>query len=277
MQESDVIKSQLFWKWMLVNIIVMTVYWAIYEPLRWGPYFSPLQLFPNPDGPMLILLLTGYSLVLGLAHWFVLKSRLEKIRLLIGGVSAGIILGFVAKGTLIFFLRPLFNLWDGVTDGLSLIVREDIFGGAVWGSILGLGQWFVLRKRLPRAGLLLMANIVALSAGSVVANGIIFHIYSYLITLGVILGILLFLLGLWILFRKDLSGRGWMVFRKPVLGYIAIVIFIRIISPVILDLDFMHWHVHHATCGAFGGILLGLTYGLITGTTLCFLFEERKG
>ncbi|MGB3513659.1 MAG: hypothetical protein WBA93_31535 [Microcoleaceae cyanobacterium] len=96
--------------------------------------------------------------VVGLAQWLVLRNRIFRARwwivvnivawLLIGASSLGA-LGWVAPRTEQILLRLL----------------HGFINGAVVGAVLGLGQWFVLRKQIYREEWWMVANIFAWAVG----------------------------------------------------------------------------------------------------------------
>ncbi|MEM1171038.1 MAG: hypothetical protein AAGJ08_18660 [Cyanobacteria bacterium P01_H01_bin.35] len=96
--------------------------------------------------------------VVGLAQWLVLRNRIFRSKwwvvvsivswLLIGASSLGA-LGWIAPRTEQIFLR----LFHGFING------------AIVGGILGLGQWFVLRKQIYQEDLWVIANIIAWAIG----------------------------------------------------------------------------------------------------------------
>ncbi|MDJ0517123.1 MAG: hypothetical protein QNJ74_13010 [Trichodesmium sp. MO_231.B1] len=96
--------------------------------------------------------------VIGLAQWLILRNRIFRSKwwvvvsivswLFIGASSLGA-LGWIAPRTEQIFLR----LFHGFING------------AIVGAILGLGQWFVLRKQIYREELWIIANIIAWAIG----------------------------------------------------------------------------------------------------------------
>ncbi len=96
--------------------------------------------------------------IIGSAQWLVIKNRFFREQwwsavsiltwLLIGASSLGA-LGWIAPRTEQIWLR----LFHGFING------------AVVGAILGLGQWFVLRKQIYREEWWMIANIVAWALG----------------------------------------------------------------------------------------------------------------
>ncbi|NEP91389.1 MAG: hypothetical protein F6K18_33880 [Okeania sp. SIO2C2] len=96
--------------------------------------------------------------VIGLAQWLVLRNYIFRSRwwvvltivtwLLIGASSLGA-LGWVAPRT----------------EQISVRLFHGLINGAIVGAILGLGQWFVLRKQIYWEEWWIIANIIAWSVG----------------------------------------------------------------------------------------------------------------
>lgn len=96
--------------------------------------------------------------VMGLAQWLVLRNRIFRARwwvvvsivvwLLIGASSLGA-LGWIAPRTEQILVRVLHGFINGV----------------VVGAVVGLGQWFVLRKQIYREEWWMVANIFAWAVG----------------------------------------------------------------------------------------------------------------
>ncbi|MGK7923618.1 MAG: hypothetical protein AB4080_26835 [Trichodesmium sp.] len=96
--------------------------------------------------------------VIGLGQWLILKNRIFRSKwwvvvsigtwLLIGGSSLGA-LGWIAPRT----------------EQISLRLFHGFINGAIVGAILGLGQWFILRKQIYREEWWIVANIIAWSFG----------------------------------------------------------------------------------------------------------------
>ncbi|ABG51845.1 MAG: hypothetical protein O4861_17895 [Trichodesmium sp. St16_bin4-tuft] len=96
--------------------------------------------------------------VVGLAQWLVLRNRIFQSRwwvvvsivawLLIGASSLGA-LGWIAPRTEQIWLRLFYG----------------VINGAIMGGILGLAQWFVVKRQISRPQRWIMANILAWAIG----------------------------------------------------------------------------------------------------------------
>jgi len=60
-----------------------------------------------------------------------------------------------------------------VSNAWAEAVLVLVMSGAVLGTVFGFAQWFVLRKQFKRAAVWLLATAVAVSAGMMVAPGVI--------------------------------------------------------------------------------------------------------
>jgi len=67
------------------------------------------------------------------------------------------------------------SLWLFVFLIISTIMA---FIGAIVGGLLGIGQWFVLRKRVPRSGQWVLASSVGVAVGSFLSGPIDYAIFS---------------------------------------------------------------------------------------------------
>jgi len=80
-----------------------------------------------------------FGTTLGTAHWWILRRHLRPAASWIGAT----LLGFVVAGSIIF------GMMNGSEPDTSLMTK--LGHGLVLGAALGLGQWFILRRRLDEA------------------------------------------------------------------------------------------------------------------------------
>lgn len=95
---------------------------------------------------------------IGLAQWLVLRQRLKLARwwILVSLVSWGLIgssslgaIGWVAPRTLLLKLR----------------VTVGILDGTLVGTLIGIGQWFVIRQQVKSASVWILANAIGWGIG----------------------------------------------------------------------------------------------------------------
>ncbi len=134
-----------FWlQWVLVTIIgfLVSLYWV--------------EVGERPDIRAVEGAIGGA--VIGLAQWLVLRQRFSQAWWwvlaslvswgLMGGSGFGAV-GWVAPRTLSIPLRVAFG----------------VVNGAIVGGLMGMAQWLVLSKQIPKAWRWILANIVAWAIG----------------------------------------------------------------------------------------------------------------
>ncbi len=135
--------------------------------------------------------------VVGTAQWLVLRRPLKSIKWRVWVLATAI--GAFVAWTL-GMIPSTFIFTGADTGGASSAQMSDLMVytlaavmGFVLGSILGVPQWLVLRRHLPKAGWWVLANALAWMVGMVVVFGGINFIPSGGSTITIPLMLLLFL------------------------------------------------------------------------------------
>jgi len=96
--------------------------------------------------------------VIGLAQWLILKNRILRSKWwVVVSIGAWLLIGASSLGAL-GWIAPR-------TEQISLRLFHGFINGAIVGGILGLGQWFILRKQIYREEWWIIANIIAWGFG----------------------------------------------------------------------------------------------------------------
>ncbi|MDJ0556474.1 MAG: hypothetical protein QNJ68_18945 [Microcoleaceae cyanobacterium MO_207.B10] len=96
--------------------------------------------------------------IVGLGQWFVLRNRIFRARWwVVVNIVAWILIGASSLGALGWIAPRTEQIWLRLFHGL--------INGAVVGAVLGLGQWFVLRRQVYREEWWIVANILAWGLG----------------------------------------------------------------------------------------------------------------
>ena len=144
--------SGLFASWVLVLLMVRVVSEAFGEQLRGE------QVVNGPVGGAVLVALLGISF--GTAQWLFLRQYLSQA----GWWIVATVVGFAVGVPVLAWLRP----WPGLlaADPHSTVseaagyVGGWALDGAVLGLAVGLAQWLLLRRHLPRAGWWVLATAV---------------------------------------------------------------------------------------------------------------------
>lgn len=96
--------------------------------------------------------------ILGLAQWLVLRNHIFRARWwIVVNIVAWLLIGASSLGAL-GWIAPR-------TEQILVRLLHGLINGALVGAILGLGQWFVLRKQIYREEWWMVANILAWAVG----------------------------------------------------------------------------------------------------------------
>jgi len=154
---------------------------------------------------------------------------------------------------------------------LNLVVLGgvgEVVGGTIWGLVVGIGQWLVLRRWLDRAGWWVLAT----AAGSLLAASVDVGLQGLL---GEKAGGLILMIGLgpgvgvlqWLFLRQQVTRAGWWLLASTVL--IGGAFLTGIVASLSLGLQ-ESGLAFIAVAGVVSGVLLGITSGL----TLAWLLRR---
>lgn len=118
---------------------------------------------------VMILIGTGEGVIVGLAQWLVLRHRLHHLRRRDWVMATA--LGALVAWTLGMLPSTLMAMNESagsspppeMSDALTYLLAATM--GSVLGPILGIPQWRVLRRHLPRASFWIWANAAAWMVG----------------------------------------------------------------------------------------------------------------
>ncbi|HEY5563299.1 MAG TPA: hypothetical protein VIK72_16395 [Clostridiaceae bacterium] len=99
------------------------------------------------------------GVTLGVAQWLLLRKYLNKV---------GYWILLTSIGWVLFNELNILNLF-GEAKGIAII--PDLIHGTVFGVILGVLQWLLLRKRLQKSSWWIIASIAASTLGVTVGDG----------------------------------------------------------------------------------------------------------
>ena len=117
---------------------------------------------------VLVLVMSGAVLgtVFGFAQWFVLTKQFKHAAVWVLSTAVAVSVGMT--------LVPIVILGLAYASNINVVGIDYVVSGAILGVVFGLPQWwFVLRKQFKRAAVWLLATAVAVSAGMMVAPGVI--------------------------------------------------------------------------------------------------------
>ena len=102
------------------------------------------------------------GLACGFAQWLILRKRLENI-------VVWIVATFLGWG--IFWSLNMAGLF-GEGNGVAGKVLEGLEHGALFGLLLGVFQWLIIRNKLRSAGWWVLVNVVSWSLGAAIGDGV---------------------------------------------------------------------------------------------------------
>lgn len=144
----------------------------------------------------------------------------------------------------------------------------EVVGETIWGLLVGIGQWLVLRQWLDRAGWWILAiaggNLLATSVG-VVLQGVLGEDVGGLILtigLGLVPGVLQ-----WLFLRQQVARAGWWVLASTVLVFGALLAGVAAGSGVGLKEGGFGF-------GAVAGIVSGVVFAVMSGFVLIWLLRR---
>ena len=104
-----------------------------------------------------------------------------------------------------------FTICEAIKAFLASLAHALEYGldGAVLGTCIGIAQWLVLRRLIPRAGWWLLASIIGFAVGKGVSD-VVAHETGFVgfggAAIGAVLGI-----AQWIVLRRHVAQAGWWV------------------------------------------------------------------
>ncbi len=137
------------------------------------------------------------------------------------------------------------HLYWGIGVGIDVAFVAYV----VLGTTVGIMQWLVLRRRVPRSGLWILACAVSITTGSYVSQ--VMWMYD-IIVFGAVFGVLVGITQ-WSVMRRWVHRAGWWV-PASVIGWV------------------LGWFATSA--GDFAAFLIGGIAGIITGFALAMLFKH---
>ncbi|MCL4561597.1 MAG: hypothetical protein M1281_13415 [Chloroflexi bacterium] len=175
--------------------LVIVLWWllsAIIAVLLLGPLIGLISNLPgiNVDQLGAFTIPLAYALIAGTLQWLILRTRIKKAGwwplASLGGMGAGFLI--------------LFGLMAGLpqetAQSISSSLPEPVQGMLEWGieaGALGLVQWLVLRKSLPRAGWWIAISLLGgLLLGLMVGVGVqtpSWEVYAIPLCMGLIPGL----------------------------------------------------------------------------------------
>jgi hypothetical protein len=189
------------WPWFLKWIALTTIA-LLAAFLLMAPFSAVLLMIVNQLGDLSIIegyepdllnfvgFIIAFSFTLSAAQWQLLRKVLPNARGWFWATAAGLFLGGLTAGAIIFTL----------SDSLSLNSWQAVVYLLPVGSVIGIAQWLVLRRLLPNAFWIILIDIAAtcsiLLAGRAITS--IPELLVFLILPGGITG-----LGIWLLLRKN--------------------------------------------------------------------------
>lgn len=158
-------KSRIGWGFELQWMLASTIGWAVSVAASAAVnsvlsfalgVFDTLFNRPQATGPPLVFILVSGAAMgvvvgstTGLAQWFALRRRIGQAGWWILATTVGVSSGFLALAVI-----------RTITGALI-----ETMGAALIGIVAGIAQWFVLRRRVSRAGWWVLASIVSWVAG----------------------------------------------------------------------------------------------------------------
>ena len=143
--------------WLLVTIAGLAVSLvAMFAGVGEAINTAPILLFGAVLGGV-------FGLGCGMAQWLVLRRQL--------GRSGGWIAATFFAWTL-FWALNLADVFGHIEGGFLAAMLEGLIHGALFGGLLGLSQWIVLRQRVPQAGWWFVISLAAWSISAAIGDGI---------------------------------------------------------------------------------------------------------
>lgn len=154
------------WEWWLLATVVGTIVAVGIVVLG-----SAIAMNFGPVSTVFILHLIGAleGLVLGFTQWLVLRQYIKHIGVwIIATGIASLIVWIIGVKFIVLLALISFNNTMATTTTLAL--RQAVFGLGAWvGAVLGIAQWFVLRRHVRRGVGWVLANSLAWGLGLLVA------------------------------------------------------------------------------------------------------------
>jgi hypothetical protein len=166
-------------------------------------------------------------------------------------------------------VEALTNL-GGKSPNLFLTFVSTILGGSLFGSLLGVAQWTLLRKRIDKASRWIWATIL---------SGIIFGCAIYLIVFGFVgLALICLIMGTTLgIYQGRVLGRSrlwcWLVVSLVGIAGFALIGFVGGygFANLIMSFGIRGFGIYGLIAAAITG---AATYGTITGIGLIKILEE---
>lgn len=144
----------------------------------------------------------------------------------------------------------------------------EVVGETLWGLLLGISQWLVLRWWLERAGWWVLASaggwLLAVSVGVALQNLLGENVGGLIYTLG--LGLVPGVLQ-WLLLRQQMARAGWWVLANTVLVFGTILAGVGVSSGVGLKEGGLGF-------GIVSGIVSGVVFAITSGFVLIWLLRR---
>lgn len=128
------------------SLLKLFVVWTLLTSVGWTIGMAVIYEYDLRG----VALLIGYlvlGIALGLCQWMVLHSKML-------GAGWGSSAGWWAPSTILGFIVGLF-----VVD-ILYIIGLDLISTAMYGAVVGLAQWFVLRQRVRMSAWWILATVV---------------------------------------------------------------------------------------------------------------------
>jgi hypothetical protein len=150
--------TQSFWLWWLFATLVGTILGMVIAFLGLTPLHNTSSHVAQAVRGFVIG--SAFGATVGTAQWFVLRKYFDR-------VGWWVLLTFI--GWVAFWELNTMNLLVKA-QGIAFI--PDLLNLAVFGVILGVLQWLLLRKKIHSAGWWVLANIVGMMIASLVTDAI---------------------------------------------------------------------------------------------------------
>jgi len=144
-----------FWLWWLLATVVGA---ALGAGISFVALAQALDRLPQAAYGLVIG--TVFGAAIGTAQWLVLRTHLDRI---------GWWVPLTLLGWVVFWELNLLNLL-GAASGIAFI--PDILHPGLFGGLVGILQWSLLRGRVQGAGWWVLASVLAGMLGALVADGV---------------------------------------------------------------------------------------------------------
>lgn len=147
----------------------------------------------------------------------------------------------------------------------------EVVGETIWGLVVGIGQWVVLRQWLDRAGWWILAsaggNLLATSVGVVLQGVLGENVGGLILTigLGLVPGVLQ-----WLFLRQQVARAGWWVLASTALVFGALLAGVATSSGVGQPESGFGF-------GTVAGIVSGVVFAITSGLVLIWLLRRPVG